>query len=215
MMSLWDVAKELSRRLESIFLRDEKGRRPVYGGAEKFQTDPHWRDLMSFYEYFHGDNGAGIGASHQTGWTALVAKLMLQTVGWRDEAARAPERDAGPPDVRRVSKSARRHGAGDPGGRRGLALPRPAREARRCSPRARGHLRLPDERGELTEHTSASSSRTWWPARRPRSRSSRPRQARREDARQPDLAARAIANGRIVELWEYVWDLDAVEDFWS
>ena len=59
-----------------LFLRDADGRRPVYGGAEKFQTDPHWRDLILFYEYFHGDNGAGIGASHQTGWTGLVAKLI-------------------------------------------------------------------------------------------------------------------------------------------
>ena len=62
-----------------IFLRDPQGRRPVYGGTEKFQTDPAWRDLVLFYEYFHGDNGAGIGASHQTGWTALVAKLLQQS----------------------------------------------------------------------------------------------------------------------------------------
>src|SRR6185369_2683439 len=66
---------EISRRLTRIFLRDAEGRRPVYGGCEKFQTDPHWRDHILFYEYFHGDNGAGIGASHQTGWTGLVAKL--------------------------------------------------------------------------------------------------------------------------------------------
>ena len=59
-----------------LFLRDDSGRRPVYGGAEKFQNDPHWRDLILFYEYFHGDNGAGLGASHQTGWTGLVAKLI-------------------------------------------------------------------------------------------------------------------------------------------
>jgi hypothetical protein len=77
--NLWDVAAELSRRLTRIFLRDAGGRRPVYGGAEKFQTDPRWRDLLLFYEYFHGDNGAGIGASHQTGWTALVAKLLQQS----------------------------------------------------------------------------------------------------------------------------------------
>ena len=79
MMSLWEVARELSQRLTRIFLRDGDGRRPVYGGAEKFQTDPHWRDLILFYEYFHGDNGAGLGASHQTGWTALVAKLLQQS----------------------------------------------------------------------------------------------------------------------------------------
>jgi hypothetical protein len=70
------VAKVISDRLISIFLRDPKRRRPVYGNAEKFQTDPHWRDYLLFYEYFHGDNGAGIGASHQTGWTGVIAKLI-------------------------------------------------------------------------------------------------------------------------------------------
>jgi hypothetical protein len=73
LMTLWEVASEISRRLSSIFLRDHNGRRPVYGDSTKFQTDPHWRDLILFYEYFHGDNGRGIGASHQTGWTGLVA----------------------------------------------------------------------------------------------------------------------------------------------
>jgi len=73
---LREVAADLSRRLVRIFLRDDSGRRPVYGGLNKFQSDPHWRDLIQFHEYFHGDNGAGIGASHQTGWTALVAKLI-------------------------------------------------------------------------------------------------------------------------------------------
>jgi len=76
---LWQVATELSRRLTRLFLRDADGRRPVYGGTEKFQRDPHWRDLLLFYEYFHGDNGAGIGASHQTGWTGVVAKLLQQS----------------------------------------------------------------------------------------------------------------------------------------
>ena len=76
MMNLFEVSKEIAGRLTGIFLRDENGRRPVYGGAEKFQTDPHWRDHILFYEYFHGDNGAGLGASHQTGWTGLVAKLI-------------------------------------------------------------------------------------------------------------------------------------------
>ena len=76
---LWDVAAEISRRLTRLVLRDADGRRPVYGGVEKFQRDPHWRDLVLFYEYFHGDNGAGIGASHQTGWTGLVAKLLQQS----------------------------------------------------------------------------------------------------------------------------------------
>jgi hypothetical protein len=76
---LWDVATELSRRLTRIFLRGADGHRPVHGGAEIFQHDPHWRDLVLFYEYFHGDNGAGVGASHQTGWTGLVAKLLQQS----------------------------------------------------------------------------------------------------------------------------------------
>jgi len=76
MMNLFEVTMEIARRLTRIFLRDESGRRPVYGGSEKFQTDPHWRDHILFYEYFHGDNGAGLGASHQTGWTGLVAKLI-------------------------------------------------------------------------------------------------------------------------------------------
>jgi hypothetical protein len=75
-MTLYQVAEELSRRLCSIFQRDGSGRRPAYGGTEKFQTDPHWRDLILFYEYFHGDNGAGLGASHQTGWTGIVARAM-------------------------------------------------------------------------------------------------------------------------------------------
>ena len=78
MMHLWDVAGEISHHLTRIFTRNEDGRRPVFGGTEKFQSDPLWRDLILFYEYFHGDNGAGIGASHQTGWTALVAKLIQQ-----------------------------------------------------------------------------------------------------------------------------------------
>jgi len=79
MMTLWEVAAELSHRLTHIFLRGEDGRRPVHGGTEKFQMDPHWRDLVLFYEYFHGDNGAGIGASHQTGWTGVVTKLLQQS----------------------------------------------------------------------------------------------------------------------------------------
>ena len=75
-MNLYQVAEEIGRRLASIFLRDARGRRPVYGGARKFQDDPHWRDYVLFYEYFHGDNGAGLGASHQTGWTGLIARSM-------------------------------------------------------------------------------------------------------------------------------------------
>ena len=76
MMNLFEVSKEISDRLANIFLRDKQGKRPVYGGTEKFQSDPYWRDHILFYEYFHGDNGAGLGASHQTGWTGLVAKTI-------------------------------------------------------------------------------------------------------------------------------------------
>jgi hypothetical protein len=75
-MTLYQVAEDLSRRLTRIFLRDKDGRRPVYGGAPKFKDDPHWRDLILFYEYFHGDSGAGVGASHQTGWTGVIARAM-------------------------------------------------------------------------------------------------------------------------------------------
>jgi hypothetical protein len=75
-MNLYQVAEEISRRLASIFLRDSAGRRPVFGGAGKFQDDPHWRDCLLFYEYFHGDNGAGLGASHQTGWTGAIARIL-------------------------------------------------------------------------------------------------------------------------------------------
>jgi hypothetical protein len=76
MMNLYQVAEDISRRLSNIFLRDKKGRRPVYGDAQKFQEDPQWRDYLLFYEYFHGDNGTGIGASHQTGWTGIIARIM-------------------------------------------------------------------------------------------------------------------------------------------
>jgi Glycosyl hydrolase family 63 C-terminal domain len=79
--NLFDVCQCISERLASIFLKDETGRRPVYGSAEKFQSDPHWRDLILFYEYFHGDNGAGIGASHQTGWTGCIARV-IQALGY-------------------------------------------------------------------------------------------------------------------------------------
>jgi hypothetical protein len=76
LMNLFEVAREIANRLERIFLRDESGRRPVFGGTGKFQTDSNWKDYILFYEYFHGDNGAGLGASHQTGWTGLVAKMI-------------------------------------------------------------------------------------------------------------------------------------------
>jgi Mannosylglycerate hydrolase MGH1-like glycoside hydrolase domain len=76
MMNLFEVSNEIVTRLQRIFCRDDNGRRPVYGGAEKFQRDPHWRDHILFYEYFHGDNGAGLGASHQTGWTGMIGRLI-------------------------------------------------------------------------------------------------------------------------------------------
>jgi hypothetical protein len=75
-MTLFEVAQEISRRLSSIFLRDADGKRPIYGGTKKFQEDPHWKDYILFYEYFHGDNGAGLGASHQTGWTGTIARTL-------------------------------------------------------------------------------------------------------------------------------------------
>jgi hypothetical protein len=75
-LNLYQVAEEIARRLARIFLRDDAGQRPVYGGARKFRDDPHWRDYLSFYEYFHGDNGAGLGANHQTGWTGVIARAM-------------------------------------------------------------------------------------------------------------------------------------------
>jgi hypothetical protein len=78
-LDLWEVAAKISRRLTRIFLRGPDGRRPVYGGIAKFQNDPHFRDLILFHEYYHGDNGAGLGANHQTGWTSLVAKLIQQS----------------------------------------------------------------------------------------------------------------------------------------
>ena len=83
LMNLFEVAREIAGRLTRIFQRDETGRRPVFGGAEKFQHDPNWRDHLLFYEYFHGDNGAGIGASHQTDWTGVVA-LLIEIFGKLD-----------------------------------------------------------------------------------------------------------------------------------
>jgi hypothetical protein len=85
LMTLGEVATELSRRLIKMFLRNGDGARPIYGGSKTFQNDAHWRDLILFNEYFHGDNGAGLGAGHQTGWTGLVAKLIQQSGGWREE----------------------------------------------------------------------------------------------------------------------------------
>jgi hypothetical protein len=75
-MNLYEVAEEISRRLSAIFVRGEDNRRPVFGGERKFQEDPYWKDYLQFYEYFHGDNGAGLGANHQTGWTGVIARVM-------------------------------------------------------------------------------------------------------------------------------------------
>ena len=101
-MNLYEVAREIAARLTRIFLRDETGRRPVHGWQTKFQIDPHWRDLLLFYEYFHGDNGAGVGASHQTGWTGLaaVSAVLFHAVSAEDwlthgrEAFRPPTAEA-------------------------------------------------------------------------------------------------------------------------
>jgi hypothetical protein len=79
--TLFEISQCIGERIVSIFTKDEQGRRPVYGAAEKFQTDPHWKDLILFYEYFHGDDGSGIGASHQTGWTGCVARI-IQALGY-------------------------------------------------------------------------------------------------------------------------------------
>ncbi len=87
MMTLWEVSQELSKRLSNIFLKDDEGNRAVYGNDEKFQTDENWSDYVLFYEYFHGDNGAGLGASHQTGWTGLIGKLLQQIGEYEDESS--------------------------------------------------------------------------------------------------------------------------------
>jgi hypothetical protein len=110
-MNLFEVAREITRRLTSIFLRDEHGARPVYGGTAKFQSDPQWRDLILFYEYFHGDNGAGVGASHQTGWTGLVATL-IRIFGLLDAETILEAVDRGAP-VFRTPPRQRRSADGD------------------------------------------------------------------------------------------------------
>jgi hypothetical protein len=94
-MTLWQVACELSRRVASLFLRDAEGRRPADGGHVRAAEDPNFRDLVTFYEYFHGDTGAGLGASHQTGWTALVAKLLQQSPLWQNAAGGSRDASGG------------------------------------------------------------------------------------------------------------------------
>ncbi|HTS64501.1 MAG TPA: hypothetical protein VMH28_20900 [Candidatus Acidoferrales bacterium] len=110
-MTLFEVAQEIERRLSGIFLRDASGRRPVYGGTKKFQEDPHWRDLVSFYEYFHGDNGAGLGASHQTGWTGLVG-FLIDLFG-RFDGKRLLETDRERTQARLVREQVGGEGAGE------------------------------------------------------------------------------------------------------
>jgi hypothetical protein len=102
-MNLYQVAEEISRRLANIFLKGKDGRRPVYGGTSKFQEDPHWRDLILFYEYFHGDNGAGLGASHQTGWTGLIARAMHLFATTTAEQALELGKMAAMTDVHKIS----------------------------------------------------------------------------------------------------------------
>ncbi len=113
-MTLFEVAKEIQRRLAATFLRDEKGQRPVYGGTKKFQEDPHWKDLILFYEYFHGDNGAGLGASHQTGWTGTIA-LAMDVFG-RLDAKRMLENERGRVQSRMIREQVGGEGAGEPEG---------------------------------------------------------------------------------------------------
>jgi len=105
MMNLEQVAQELSRRLSNIFLPNENGERPCHGGIEKYATDPHWRDLVLFNEYFHGETGRGLGASHQTGWTALAVKLLENTIDDPDQQAAHERRET--PDLRRASRPQR------------------------------------------------------------------------------------------------------------
>ncbi len=114
-MTLYQVAEELTRRLTGIFLRDTQGRRPVYGGTRKFQEDPHWRDYISFYEYFHGDNGAGLGASHQTGWTGIIARAMhLFATTTPEQVIKLGKSAAGVTEVAEDARSPRLAVARDP-----------------------------------------------------------------------------------------------------
>jgi hypothetical protein len=125
-MTLYQVAEEIARRLAAIFSRGSDGRRPVHGAARQFQEDPHWRDLLLFYEYFHGDNGAGLGASHQTGWTGIVARTLHLFAG------NAPE------EFLELKQAAARPSAGRP------AEPgSPPRVRQRGGVEERGKARLP------------------------------------------------------------------------
>src|SRR5712675_2696721 len=94
MMTLQEVSRELARRLGSIFLPNEKGARPCHGDIARYADDPHWRDLVLFYEYFHGETGRGLGASHQTGWTALAVKLLENAIDDPDREQTHEHREA-------------------------------------------------------------------------------------------------------------------------
>jgi len=110
-MNLYQVAEEIARRLGGIFLRDKDGRRAVYGDTRKFQDDPQWRDLILFYEFFHGDNGAGIGASHQTGWTGIIARMMHLFATTTPEQALALGKVAAVHDVAKSAPKGRKPAA--------------------------------------------------------------------------------------------------------
>ena len=169
LMTLFEVATEISDRLQRIFLRDETGRRPVFGGTEKFQTDPHWRDCIPFYEYFHGDNGAGLGASHQTGWTALVA------------VARTDLRDRRCPHRARVRQG--RHPSHGTSHNRAHGR-RPCRDRTRHDARGAGRRRIgraPRRRGHRRRGASGGEG---------------PRPLHRRDQRRPDAVGDAARAGR-------------------
>ena len=115
MMTLQEVSRELARRLGSIFLPNEKGARPCHGDMARYADDPHWRDLVLFYEYFHGETGRGCGASHQTGWTALAVKLLENTIEHTDQSIRIDrEPDANASKVRGAAGAKRRRTAARP-----------------------------------------------------------------------------------------------------
>jgi hypothetical protein len=157
-MTLFEVAQEIVRRLTGTFLRDANGQRPVYGGTAKFQDDPHWRDLILFYEYFHGDNGAGLGASHQTGWTGLVAPL-LDMFG-RVDAKLLLETERGQVMARIVREQV---GGEQTRKAKGATIPTP-RGPRRAPPALTAARRLPSSRWRRTwrVRSGKNCSRTRW-----------------------------------------------------
>jgi hypothetical protein len=104
MMNLYEVAEDLARRASNLFLRGADGRRPMYGETERFQKDPHWRDYLLFHEYFHGDNGAGLGANHQTGWTGIIARAMHMFATSTPEQVLRLGKKAGVTEVDAVAK---------------------------------------------------------------------------------------------------------------